>query len=465
MMSALKKQPVIMQIALVIALILLGISLMVWSQIKPYQLNVNGEVINMKALAFYPRDLFRLAEIELLPQDRLSVDPDRFSLAIPEKMRLTSARTVSIKTPGSTIEIVTAELFPASIFKQAGILLFPEDIVLANGEKTLPIRKFPPGEGLSLELLPAKQIDIFVDDLYHTSIFTQTSSYRVALAEKSLEFNLKDLFDPDLDEPLLANNDLQITLAEQVCVQSVAGQYCSLSAAETVKDALTDIGIPLQGLDYAQPPEGEALPENRIITIHEVEERLILLTDETSFAYSYQDDPNTRLDTTAVLVPGQPGIDVSRTSERIEDGQLLQTTSEGPWKASDPMDGVMGRGTRAVLQTETVDGQEIEFWRKVSVYATSYHPSTFGDNPRTRSGLPLQKGTVAVSAAWYPSMALQRVYVQGYGHATIGDSGGGLPGTYWIDLGYSDEDYVGWHSWTTLYFLPPIPAWYPVVLP
>jgi 3D (Asp-Asp-Asp) domain-containing protein len=62
-------------------------------------------------------------------------------------------------------------------------------------------------------------------------------------------------------------------------------------------------------------------------------------------------------------------------------------------------------------------------------------------------------------------MALQRVYVQGYGHATIGDSGGGIPGTYWIDLGYSDEDYVGWHSWTTLYFLPPIPAWYPVVLP
>ena len=188
-------------------------------------------------------------------------------------------------------------------------------------------------------------------------------------------------------------------------------------------------------------------------------------TDETSFSYSYQEDPNTQLDTTAVIVPGQTGIDVLRTFERIEDGMLLASTSEGPWKASDPRDGVMGRGTRAVLQTETVDGETIEFWRKVSVYATSYHPSTFGDNPRTRSGLPLAKGTIAVSASWYSSTALQRVYVQGYGYGTIGDSGGGIPGTYWIDLGYSDEDYVGWHSWTTLYFLPPIPAWYPVVLP
>lgn len=465
MISALQKKPTTVKIALVLALILLGISLMFWSQIKPYKLIVNGELISMKALVFYPRDLFRLAEIELLPQDRLSIDPDRFSLAIPEIIQLTTARSVSIKTPGFTTEVVTAELFPASIFRQAGILLFPEDILLANEEETQPNQKFPPGEALSLELLPAKQIDIFIDNLYHTSLFTQTASYREALAEKSLEFNPKDRFDPDLDQPLLTNNNLQITRAEQVCVQSVAGEYCDLSAAKTVSDALADLGIPLSGLDYAQPPEDEALSQNRIISVHEVEERLILQTDETRFSYAYQDDPNTRLDTTAVIIPGQPGIDVSRTSQRIEDGQLLQTTSEGPWKASEPRDGVMGRGTRADLRTETVDGQEIEFWRKVSVYATSYHPSTFGDNPRTRSGLPLQKGTVAVSAAWYPSMALQRVYVQGYGFATIGDSGGGIPGTYWIDLGYSDDDYVGWHSWTTLYFLPPVPAWYPVVLP
>jgi 3D (Asp-Asp-Asp) domain-containing protein len=125
----------------------------------------------------------------------------------------------------------------------------------------------------------------------------------------------------------------------------------------------------------------------------------------------------------------------------------------------------MGRGTKAVVQTETVDGEELQFWRKVSVYATSYHPSIFGPDARTRSGMPLAHGTVAVSAAWYPSMVGQRVYVRGYGYGTIGDSGGGIPGTPWIDLGYGDADYVGWHSWTTIYFLTPIPAWYPAVLP
>lgn len=464
-MSALKNLPKFLRFALVVVLILIGLSLMAWSQIKPYQLNVNGEVIRMQALVLFPRDLVRLAGYTLQPADRLSVEPDKFSINIPEIVSLNTARPVSIKTPTTATEITTAELLPANILQEAGIQLFPEDIIQINGETAQPDQTLLPGEPLSLQFLPAKQVDIYINEQYSTTLFTQKATFAEALAEAGLEFNENDRFSPRLHEPLATNAHLQITLAEQVCVTFPQTQFCGLSAGENVSEALADLGIAPQHLDYAQPAEDQPLPENRTLSLHQVEERLILQTDETSFYYSYQEDPNTQLDTTAVIVPGQPGIEVMRTTERIEDGILLASTSEAPWKASEPRDGEMGVGTRAVLQTETVDGETIEYWRKVSVYATSYHPSTFGDNPRTRSGLPLVKGTIAVSAAWYPSMALQRVYVQGYGYATIGDSGGGIPGTYWIDLGYSDEDYVGWHSWTTLYFLTPIPAWYPVVLP
>jgi 3D (Asp-Asp-Asp) domain-containing protein len=125
----------------------------------------------------------------------------------------------------------------------------------------------------------------------------------------------------------------------------------------------------------------------------------------------------------------------------------------------------MGYGTKVVVQSETVDGQTIEYWRKLSVYATSYYPGEFEGDAITRSGVPLTKGIVAVSAAWYPSMASLQVYVPGYGYGTIADSGYGIPGTRWIDLGYDDENYVGWHHWTTIYFLTPIPANIMAVLP
>ena len=43
--------------------------------------------------------------------------------------------------------------------------------------------------------------------------------------------------------------------------------------------------------------------------------------------------------------------------------------------------------------------------------------------------------------------------------------GGGIPGRYWIDLGFDDSNYESWHFWTTLYFLTPVPGYIPVVLP
>jgi 3D (Asp-Asp-Asp) domain-containing protein len=51
----------------------------------------------------------------------------------------------------------------------------------------------------------------------------------------------------------------------------------------------------------------------------------------------------------------------------------------------------------------------------------------------------------------------QPVYIPGYGHATVEDVGGGIPGRFWIDLGYSDNDYEAWGDWVTVYFLTPVP--------
>jgi len=136
-----------------------------------------------------------------------------------------------------------------------------------------------------------------------------------------------------------------------------------------------------------------------------------------------------------VVVPGQVGLVVTRTRVRLEDGKEVASFTEGPWKASDPQDGVLGRGTKVVVRTETIDGETIEYWRKVTVYATSYSPRALGGDNITASGMILTKGIIAVRTSWY------------------------------IDLGYDDSNYVGWHYWTTLYFLTPVPAYIPTVLP
>jgi 3D (Asp-Asp-Asp) domain-containing protein len=55
-------------------------------------------------------------------------------------------------------------------------------------------------------------------------------------------------------------------------------------------------------------------------------------------------------------------------------------------------------------------------------------------------------------------MAGLRVYIPGYGFATIEDIGAGVSwSTNWVDLGYRSEDYVSWHHYVDVYFLAPIP--------
>jgi 3D (Asp-Asp-Asp) domain-containing protein len=103
----------------------------------------------------------------------------------------------------------------------------------------------------------------------------------------------------------------------------------------------------------------------------------------------------------------------------------------------------------------------IEYWRAVQMYATSYSPCRSGGDrcyPGTSSGKTLQKGMVALRYSWYLAMGGQALFIPGYGFATVEDVCGGCVGKPWIDLGYSDDDYVPWSSWVTVYFLTPVPA-------
>lgn len=453
------------KIILSLALVLLGIALLVFSQIKPYTLVVNGNHIQMRALAFTPRKLLELAEIEVVNEDRVSTELDRMTLSIPEIIVIDQARNVLIKTLEGEKLLFSPGLYPANLLQEAEIKLYPQDLMLINEDPIDPNQSLPAGQDLVLELLPAKQLDLVIDGVHQTTLFTQALTLKEALDESDITFHEKDTLSLPLDTFLDSSNTLDVTKARQICVTTTEDQFCGMTSHQTVASALADLGLSPQILDYAQPSETQALPDDGHISLVRVEERLLFEKEETSFAFSYAEDPDGLLDTTSTLQSGQPGIRVARTTERFENGQLISTESEPAWKASDARDGIMGYGTKVVVQTETVDGQSIEYWRKLSVYATSYHPAEFDGSAITRSGVPLTKGVVAVSAAWYPSMASLPVYVPGYGYGTIADSGYGIPGTRWIDLGYDDENYVGWHHWTTIYFLTPIPSNIMAVLP
>ncbi|MBN1439907.1 MAG: G5 domain-containing protein [Anaerolineales bacterium] len=242
------------------------------------------------------------------------------------------------------------------------------------------------------------------------------------------------------------------------------------AAGKTVGEALARAGFALTGLDYSIPAEGVPLPPDGEIRIVRVREEILREQTQIPFELETRPDETLELDRTRIIQAGAHGILESTVRVRFEDGVEVSRIPEGQHVLLAPQSRIVGYGTQVVVRTaETADGT-IEYYRAITVYATSYSPCRLGvDPPRcnniTHSGKILQKGMIAMVYRWYVLFQGHPVYVEGYGPATVEDSGVGPNAPYWIDLAYLDDEYVAWHRYTTLYFLTPVPANVPWILP
>jgi uncharacterized protein YabE (DUF348 family) len=315
-----------------------------------------------------------------------------------------------------------------------------------------------------IRVVPGKKLIIKIGD-QSWQVSSQAETIEAALDEAGVQLHPKDKLSLNLQTPLEDGMELRIEKARQVWVQQAGLSLSGITTASNVGEALAELGLSLQGLDYSEPAENSPLPIDGKVILHRVGETITLVKEETPAGYSFEADPETELDQQSTLIPAVPGYVVTRAKARVVDGQAQQSVSEGPWEASKPKDGVIGLGSKVVVHTEVVDGVELNYWRKLSVYATGYKPSS-NAGTGTASGIPLTKGIIAVELSWYNSgMAFQKVYIPGYGFGTIADTGPNILGHPWIDLGFDDDNYVSWHNWTTLYLLEPVPSYVPLQMP
>jgi 3D (Asp-Asp-Asp) domain-containing protein len=218
--------------------------------------------------------------------------------------------------------------------------------------------------------------------------------------------------------------------------------------------------MPLIGLDYSLPAENEPLPANGQIRLVRVTESLQLVQKPIAFESELQASADVPLDQTQILLPGEPGLTVQRIRIRYEDGEEVSRLTEDETQVRPPQTRLMGYGTKVEVKTATVDGVQIEYWRAVQMYATSYSPCRSGGDrcfTGTASGGSLRKGMVGLRPDLYQAMQGQRLYIPGYGFASVEDVCGGCVGQPWIDLGFTDANFEPWHSWVTVYFLTPVP--------
>jgi uncharacterized protein YabE (DUF348 family) len=395
------------------------------------------------------------------------VQPEANSFASPKKLlKLEHLRNIPLLAqPGNTqLEASTCNPFAGGVTSTAGLLLFPGDSLWQGMRPLAPSDRAGEDAMVFRRAFPL----MVTEDGASTSFSSSAPTLGEALSEHGYQLTLADNVSLPLDSPLDAPLKVSLQRAKPLSITTSTTETSTLAAGPTVGEALAQSGFSLQGMDYSLPSAESPLPADGNIKVVRVREDIPITETFLPFTVKYIEDPNTELDKQSVVTAGQQGIQAERVRARFEDGREIARAVDARWTVQDPIPEQRGYGTKIQIRTLDTPNGPVEYWRAVNVYATSYSPCRSGVSKclnGTSSGMPVAQGTIGVTRAWYSWMVGQKLYVPGYGTGVIGDVGGGIPGKHWIDLAYTDDAYVPWSSYVTVYFLTPVPKTIPWILP
>jgi uncharacterized protein YabE (DUF348 family) len=382
--------------------------------------------------------------------------------------------SITILDGEKTYSIESKERVPLTLLLQAGITPQPTDRIYLNGI-LLPIDKsLPPTDFIQLQLRRAYPLTI-ITPKGQQAVESAARTVGQAVEEAGFQIYASDFLDPPANSPITGPISITYTPAGDMSIFVGGKVIRARSASGNVEGVLAEAGVPLIGLDISSPPENEAPPPDGQIRVVRVSELVDMAINPIPFATQIIDSPDVPVGQQKTIQPGLNGLKMVRTRLRYEDGKEVSRKAEGESTIREPQARIVGAGSQVVLAPVPAGGVPNDYWLALQMYATVYSPcqsGTGGCSYSTASGAPAGKGIVAVDYSIYSYLAGMRVYIPGYGIATIGDTGGGpiietklnVPRTRWIDLGFNEGQIVDMTGWVTVYFLAPAPAEIPTFL-
>lgn len=425
---------------------------------KTVTILVEEQPITLTTSAGTVAEVLTEAGFPLQPADEVDPGANR-RIADGGTISLTQSMEIYLWADGELHTIHTTQRIPMVWLTQAGVALEEGDQLWVKGVPAEPEFGVPFQRRVTAELRRAHAINLESAGQSWT-ILSAAPTLGQALWQAGIRLNASDVLTPGPETPLTGDLDARLVQGRSIQIKADGQTINTTTAKQTVGEALAQAGLALQGLDYSIPAAEAPIPDDGRVQVVRVIEEVVINQETIPFQTLFQPLDDVEIDNYQVAQLGQVGIQAQRVRVRYENGEEIGREVEDQWTLREPIPRIEGYGTQIVVRTEQTPDGPIEYWRKVQMYATSYSPCNSGADrcyPYTSLGLPVQRGVVAVIYDWFIPMGNHTVYVPGYGNAIIADVGGGIPGRHWIDLGYTDDEWIPWSQWVTVYFTTPIP--------
>ena len=342
--------------------------------------------------------------------------------------------SVAIKVDGETIlEVSTHSKTIKELFES-------EDLVVSEYDSLSPSLDTEIVDGMTIEWEQAKEVTISVDG-NQSSIWTTEKLVKNILEEANIEVTEHDVVSAGLDTEVGADNKIDIQKAFQLTLVDGLEERQVWSTSTTVANFLKQQEIHLGEFDRVSKEMESVITPNEKIAVVRVEKVTDVVEESVAFATEKKNDSSILKGNEKVITAGKNGK-VERSYEVVkENGQVKSKTLVGEKVIAEPVNKVVAVGTKVVTASVSRNNSSApsggtEFY----VTATAYTPYCAGCSGVTATGINLKANPGMKLIAVDPSIIPlgSKVWVEGYGYAIAGDTGGSIKGNK-IDVLFSSK--------------------------
>jgi len=308
-------------------------------------------------------------------------------------------------------------------------LLEEKDIDITEFDKVSPSLNTEITRGMVVNWEQARVVNISVDG-EQTSVWTTESKVKDILEEANITVTEHDNISVALDENLVDNNNIDIQKAFEVTLVDGLEERKVWSTSTTVANFLKQQDIKLNELDRVENDLESVISPKEKITIVRVEKVTDVVEETVAFAVETKSDSSLLKGQEKVVTQGEEGI-VSRTYEVTkENGKEVAKVLKTEEVVKKPTTKVVSVGTKVVTANVSRNDAPETSSKEFYVTATAYTPYCNGCSGTSASGINLRANSDLKLIAVDPNVIPlgTKVWVEGYGYAIAGDTGGSIKG-------------------------------------
>jgi uncharacterized protein YabE (DUF348 family) len=325
-----------------------------------------------------------------------------------------------------------------------GQLLASQDFKVAEHDLVTPSVNTPVEEGLSIRWEQAKQVEIQTGEETE-KVWTTDENVGDILATAGIDLTEHDIVTPNLDEDLSEDRRINVQKAFQLTLIDGGKEKQMWSTSTTVADFLRRENIQLNEHDKLNQKADALIKPGSKVEVVRVEKVTDVVEEPTNFAVVTKSDAELLKGREKVVQEGKKGS-VERKFEIVkENGKEVSRTLLSEKVIKEPQQKIVSVGSKKMVASAKSTKTKVAVSRGSSaapsegkefyVSATAYTAHCNGCTGTTATGIDLRANPNIKVIAVDPSVIPlgSKVWVEGYGHAIAGDTGGAIKGKR-IDL-------------------------------